>query len=74
MSLGGLLSAPPAIVAAGVDVFSDALRAQGAGLRTRRCQRRFQGGGGVRIGAVPEDDVQQQHRRLVARGHRRDRL
>jgi hypothetical protein len=28
--LGGLLSAPPAIVAAGVDVFSDALRAQGA--------------------------------------------
>jgi uncharacterized protein DUF1116 len=30
MSLGGLLSAPPAIVAAGVDVFSDALRAQGA--------------------------------------------
>jgi hypothetical protein len=29
MSLGGLLSAPPAIVAAGVDVFSDALRAQG---------------------------------------------
>ena len=27
--LGGLLSAPPAIVAAGVDVFSDALRAQG---------------------------------------------
>jgi hypothetical protein len=30
MTLGGLLSAPPAIVAAGVDVFSDALRAQGA--------------------------------------------
>ncbi|SFL79325.1 DUF1116 domain-containing protein [Geodermatophilus ruber] len=30
MSLGQLLSAPPAIVAAGVDVFSDALRAQGA--------------------------------------------
>jgi hypothetical protein len=30
MSLGGLLAAPPAIVAAGVDVFSDALRAQGA--------------------------------------------
>ncbi|MFW3171666.1 DUF1116 domain-containing protein [Geodermatophilus sp. CPCC 206100] len=30
MSLGDLLSAPPAIVAAGVDVFSDALRAQGA--------------------------------------------
>jgi len=30
VSLGGLLSAPPAIVAAGVDVFSDALRAQGA--------------------------------------------
>jgi Protein of unknown function (DUF1116) len=29
-TLGGLLSAPPAIVAAGVDVFSDALRAQGA--------------------------------------------
>ena len=28
--LGGLLSAPPAIVAAGVDVFSDALRVQGA--------------------------------------------
>jgi hypothetical protein len=28
--LGGLLTAPPAIVAAGVDVFSDALRAQGA--------------------------------------------
>lgn len=28
--LGGLLAAPPAIVAAGVDVFSDALRAQGA--------------------------------------------
>src|SRR4051812_37422461 len=28
--LGGLLSAPPVIVAAGVDVFSDALRAQGA--------------------------------------------
>jgi hypothetical protein len=27
--LGGLLTAPPAIVAAGVDVFSDALRAQG---------------------------------------------
>jgi hypothetical protein len=30
MTLGGLLSAPPTIVAAGVDVFSDALRAQGA--------------------------------------------
>jgi hypothetical protein len=30
MSLGGLLSGPPTIVAAGVDVFSDALRAQGA--------------------------------------------
>ncbi|MGY1662517.1 DUF1116 domain-containing protein [Geodermatophilus sp. SYSU D00705] len=30
MSLADLLSAPPAIVAAGVDVFSDALRAQGA--------------------------------------------
>ncbi|MGY1591928.1 DUF1116 domain-containing protein [Geodermatophilus sp. SYSU D00708] len=30
MSLGNLLSAPPTIVAAGVDVFSDALRAQGA--------------------------------------------
>ncbi|UOY00409.1 DUF1116 domain-containing protein [Blastococcus sp. PRF04-17] len=30
MTLGGLLSAPPQIVAAGVDVFSDALRAQGA--------------------------------------------
>jgi hypothetical protein len=30
MTLGGLLSSPPAIVAAGVDVFSDALRAQGA--------------------------------------------
>ncbi|MGY1837342.1 DUF1116 domain-containing protein [Blastococcus sp. SYSU DS0510] len=30
MSLGNLLSGPPAIVAAGVDVFSDALRAQGA--------------------------------------------
>jgi hypothetical protein len=30
MTLGGLLNAPPAIVAAGVDVFSDALRAQGA--------------------------------------------
>jgi hypothetical protein len=30
MSLGGLLSGPPAIVAAGVAVFSDALRAQGA--------------------------------------------
>jgi hypothetical protein len=29
MTLGGLLNAPPAIVAAGVDVFSDALRAQG---------------------------------------------
>ena len=29
MTLGGLLSSPPAIVAAGVDVFSDALRAQG---------------------------------------------
>jgi hypothetical protein len=28
--LGGLLAAPPTIVAAGVDVFSDALRAQGA--------------------------------------------
>jgi hypothetical protein len=30
MTLGGILSGPPAIVAAGVDVFSDALRAQGA--------------------------------------------
>ncbi|MCZ2858666.1 DUF1116 domain-containing protein [Blastococcus sp. VKM Ac-2987] len=30
MSLGNLLSGPPSIVAAGVDVFSDALRAQGA--------------------------------------------
>jgi hypothetical protein len=30
MSLGGLLDGPPAVVAAGVDVFSDALRAQGA--------------------------------------------
>ncbi len=30
MTLGGLLSAPPAIVAAGVDVFSDALHAQDA--------------------------------------------
>ncbi|MFD2093824.1 YlbE family protein [Blastococcus deserti] len=30
MTLGGLLSAPPAIVAAGAAVFSDALRAQGA--------------------------------------------
>ena len=30
MSLGGLLSGPPVVVAAGVDVFSDALRAQGA--------------------------------------------
>jgi hypothetical protein len=30
MTLGGLLSGPPAVVAAGVDVFSDALRAQGA--------------------------------------------
>jgi hypothetical protein len=30
MSLGGMLSGPPAVVAAGVDVFSDALRAQGA--------------------------------------------
>ncbi|MGY1809901.1 DUF1116 domain-containing protein [Blastococcus sp. SYSU D00669] len=30
MSLGDLLAAPPSIVAAGVDVFSDALRAQGA--------------------------------------------
>jgi hypothetical protein len=30
MTLADLLSAPPAIVAAGVDVFSDALRAQGA--------------------------------------------
>ena len=29
-TLGGLLDGPPAIVAAGVDVFSDALRAQGA--------------------------------------------
>src|SRR5687767_9853801 len=33
MTLGGLLSSPPAIVAAGVDVFSDALRAQGADVR-----------------------------------------
>jgi hypothetical protein len=30
MTLGGLLDAPPVVVAAGVDVFSDALRAQGA--------------------------------------------
>jgi hypothetical protein len=30
VTLGGLLSGPPAVVAAGVDVFSDALRAQGA--------------------------------------------
>ncbi|WP_347058840.1 DUF1116 domain-containing protein [Blastococcus sp. HT6-30] len=30
MNLGNLLSGPPSIVAAGVDVFSDALRAQGA--------------------------------------------
>ena len=30
MTLGGLLDGPPAVVAAGVDVFSDALRAQGA--------------------------------------------
>jgi hypothetical protein len=30
MTLGGLLSGPPAVVAAGVDIFSDALRAQGA--------------------------------------------
>jgi hypothetical protein len=30
VTLGGLLSGPPSIVAAGVDVFSDALRAQGA--------------------------------------------
>src|SRR3954467_11751073 len=30
MSLGGLLDGPPVVVAAGVDVFSDALRAQGA--------------------------------------------
>ncbi|TFV62080.1 UNVERIFIED_ORG: DUF1116 domain-containing protein [Bacillus sp. AZ43] len=30
MTLGGMLDGPPAIVAAGVDVFSDALRAQGA--------------------------------------------
>jgi hypothetical protein len=30
MTLGGLLTGPPAVVAAGVDVFSDALRAQGA--------------------------------------------
>jgi hypothetical protein len=30
MTLGGLLEGPPAVVAAGVDVFSDALRAQGA--------------------------------------------
>src|SRR3954467_2188240 len=29
MSLGGLLDGPPVVVAAGVDVFSDALRAQG---------------------------------------------
>ena len=28
--LGGLLAAPPTIVAAGVDVFSEALRQQGA--------------------------------------------
>jgi hypothetical protein len=30
MTLGGLLTGPPSVVAAGVDVFSDALRAQGA--------------------------------------------
>jgi hypothetical protein len=30
VTLGGLLTGPPAVVAAGVDVFSDALRAQGA--------------------------------------------
>jgi hypothetical protein len=30
MTLGGLLDGPPAVVAAGVDVFSEALRAQGA--------------------------------------------
>jgi hypothetical protein len=30
MTLGGLLSGPPVVVAAGVDVFSDALRAQSA--------------------------------------------
>jgi len=30
VTLGGLLSGPPAVVAAGVDVFSDALRTQGA--------------------------------------------
>jgi hypothetical protein len=30
MTLGGLLSGPPVVVAAGVDVFSEALRAQGA--------------------------------------------
>ena len=33
MTLGGILTAPPTIVAAGVDVFSDALRAQGADVR-----------------------------------------
>ena len=31
--LGGLLDGPPTVVAAGVDVFSDALRAQGADVR-----------------------------------------
>jgi hypothetical protein len=31
--LGGLLAAQPTVVAAGVDVFSDALRAQGADVR-----------------------------------------
>jgi hypothetical protein len=30
VTLGGLLTGPPAVVAAGVDVFSDALRTQGA--------------------------------------------
>jgi hypothetical protein len=30
VTLGGLLDGPPAVVAAGVDVFSEALRAQGA--------------------------------------------
>ena len=33
MSLGGMLSSAPTVVAAGVDVFSDALRAQGADVR-----------------------------------------
>ena len=33
MSLGGMLNSTPTVVAAGVDVFSDALRAQGADVR-----------------------------------------